>query len=47
MPRGVVKTKQDEEDWARAKGLAAKEGYAKNYGYIMRIYKRIKKGRRK
>jgi len=42
MPRGV-----DEADWKRAKHLAAKEGQGSNYVYIMRIYQKIRKGRRK
>ncbi len=41
MPSNVVKTKQDEEYWKRAKVLAAKEGRAGDYAYIMGIYKKM------
>ncbi len=47
MPRGIVRTKQDEKDWSTAKRRAAEEGKSKNYAYIMAIYNRIKKGRAK
>jgi hypothetical protein len=47
MPRGLVKTKQDEQDWATAKRRASEAGHSKNWAYVTRIYMRIKKGRRK
>lgn len=47
MPRGVVRTKQDEKDWAIAKRRAAEAGHKNNWAYVMRIYQRIKKGRSK
>ena len=47
MPHGVVKTAQDEKDWSTAKKRAAEEGRAKDYAYIMGIYKNIKRNRKK
>jgi len=36
LPKGV-----DEEKWKKAKTIAAKEGHAGNYAYIMGIYKKL------
>ena len=41
MPANVVKTAKDEVAWEKAKVLAAKEGHAENWAYIMGIYKKI------
>lgn len=37
-----VKTKRDEEKWQKAKDIAAEQGKAENYAYIMGIYKNMK-----
>ncbi len=42
MPTNLVKTKEDEKLWERAKKLAKKQGKAKNYAYIVAIYKKLK-----
>jgi hypothetical protein len=42
MPKGVVKTKRDEEKWDKAKGIAEEAGHKDDYAYIMGIYKKMK-----
>lgn len=42
MPKGVVKTKRDEEKWNKAKQVAEKAGQKSNYAYIMGIYQKMK-----
>ena len=42
MPANVVHSSRDEEKWEKAKSIAAKQGKAGNYAYIMGIYKRMK-----
>jgi hypothetical protein len=39
MPTNVVKTPEDERLWQKAKARAEEQGEAKNYAYIMGIYK--------
>jgi hypothetical protein len=39
----VVKSERDERLWHQAKVIAAKEGHAGEYDYIMGIYQRMKK----
>jgi len=41
MPVNVVKSPEDERHWARAKSLAAKQGRAKDWQYIMGIFQRM------
>ena len=41
MPANVVKTPEDERHWRKAKLQAAKEGHAKDWPYIMGIFKRM------
>jgi len=41
MPTNVVKTPEQERLWNKAKALAEKEGRAKEYAYIMGIFKRM------
>ncbi|MEN6549915.1 MAG: hypothetical protein ABFE07_28060 [Armatimonadia bacterium] len=41
MPVNVVKTKADERHWSMAKQRAAEEGHAKDWAYVMGIYKRM------
>ena len=41
MPANVVKTAKEEVAWEKAKVLAAKEGHAENWAYIMGIYKKL------
>ena len=41
MPKMTHGKPVDEEKWERAKQIAAKQGYAENYGYIMSIYKKM------
>lgn len=41
MPVGVVKTKADERHWRMAKQRAAEEGHAKDWAYVMGVYKRM------
>lgn len=41
MPTSLVKTKEDERLWQKAKDRAEEEGKAENYAYIMGIYKRM------
>lgn len=43
MPVNIVKTKADEEHWARAKAAAAKQGQPKNYRLIMHIFQQMSK----
>jgi hypothetical protein len=43
MPAGVVKNARDERHWTMAKEQAAKQGHAKDYAYIMGIFKRMSK----
>jgi hypothetical protein len=47
MPTNVVKTKKDEELWAKAKAQAAKEGKGNNYAYVMGIFQNMKGGKKK
>ena len=42
MPSNVIETPEDEKKWEKAEALAATQGNAKNYAYIMGIYKRMK-----
>lgn len=42
MPKGVVKTKRDEEKWDKAKEIAEAAGQKENWPYIMGIYKQMK-----
>lgn len=44
MPANVVRTSEDERHWQRAKQQAAKQGRAKDYAYVMGIFKRMSKG---
>lgn len=46
MPTSVVKTREDEIDWNKAKQLATESGNHENYPYIMGIFKRISKTRK-
>lgn len=41
MPTNVVKTKEDERLWQKAKARAKEQGKAENYAYIMGIYKNM------
>lgn len=41
MPKTIHDQPVDEEKWERAKQLAADEGHAGEYDYIMGIYKRM------
>lgn len=41
MPTNVVKTKEDERLWQKAKARAKEQGKADNYAYIMGIYKQM------
>jgi len=41
MPVGVVKNAKDEGHWNKAKALAAKQGRAKDWAYIMGIYQKM------
>jgi hypothetical protein len=41
MPVSVVKTKEDEKAWKKAKKQAEKQGQGDNYAYIMSIYKNM------
>lgn len=41
MPNNVVKTKEDERLWEKAKERAKEEGQAENWAYVMGIYKRM------
>ena len=41
MPTNVVKTPEQERLWNKAKALAEKEGRAKEYAFIMGIFKRM------
>lgn len=41
MPKNILGQPVDEEKWERAKRLAAKQGEAENYAYIMSIYKQM------
>lgn len=47
MPHGAVKTKRDEHLWDTAKKAAASQGRAGDYAYIMGIYQRMKRGKKK
>jgi len=47
MPSNLVKTKEDEKDWERAKKIAAKHDHEENWRYITSVFKRLKKGRKK
>lgn len=42
MPANVVKTEEDEKKWEKAKELAAEQGHAEEWDYIMGIYKKMK-----
>jgi len=42
MPANVVKSKRDERLWEEAKTQADRQGHAKDWAYIMGIYKRMK-----
>lgn len=42
MPLNVVKTPEDEKKWKKAEAVAASQGKAENYAYVMGIYKRMK-----
>lgn len=44
MPVGVVKSPEDEKHWNKAKSLAAQQGRAKDWPYIMGIYQRMTGG---
>jgi len=41
MPANVVKTGEQERLWNKAKGLAEKQGHAKDWPYIMGIFKQM------
>jgi len=41
MPVGVVKDSEDERHWSKAKTLAAKQGHAKDWPYIMGIFQKM------
>jgi len=42
MPVNVVKTPRDERLWRKAKAVAKKRNRAKDWKYVMGIYKRMK-----
>jgi hypothetical protein len=42
MPVGVVKTAHDEELWTKAKKAASDQGRAKDWAYVMGIFKKMK-----
>lgn len=42
MPSNVVKNKEDEKKWEKAKQIAEDAGQKENYAYIMGIYKKMK-----
>lgn len=42
MPASVVKTKEDERLWNKAKGLAKEQGKAENWAYIQGIFQKMK-----
>jgi len=42
MPEEIVKSKEDEKVWEKAKEIASSQGQEDNYGLIVSIYKRIK-----
>lgn len=44
MPSNVVRTPRDEHLWEKAKQVAASQGHAKEYDYIMGIYKKMQGG---
>lgn len=44
MP-AFLKTKEDEERWARAKKRAEEEGHAGDWAYVTGIYKRMNGGK--
>lgn len=47
MPANVVKTKEDERLWNKAKGLAEDSDHKENWPYIMEIFQRMKGNRKK
>lgn len=42
MPANVVKTKEDERLWNKAKGLADEAGKKDNWAYVMGIFQKMK-----
>lgn len=42
MPANVVKTKEDERLWEKAKERAKEEGHDEDWPYIMGIFQRMK-----
>ena len=47
MPGNVVKTPADEIKWQKAKKLAEERGKKENWPYIMAIYQRLKKKKKR
>ena len=45
MPPGIVKTDRDEELWEKAKAMAAEQGHAEDWPYIVGIFKQMKGGK--
>jgi hypothetical protein len=45
MPANVVRTPAEEKDWEKAKELAADQGHAEDYAYIMGIFKKMNPNR--
>ena len=41
MPRGVVKTKEDEKKWQKAREIAEKAGKKDSWAYVMGIFKKM------
>lgn len=44
MPSNLVRNKEDESLWAKAKAHAKAEGHGKDYAYITSIFERMRKG---
>jgi hypothetical protein len=47
VPTNVVKSREDERLWEKAKAIAAAKGRKDDYAYIMGIFKRMKARRKK
>jgi len=47
MPANLVKTERDERLWEKAKRLAARQGHAGDWAYIVGIFKRMRGHRTK
>jgi hypothetical protein len=42
MPVNVVKSKEDEKKWEKAKAKASEQGHAEDWAYVMSIYQNMK-----